>query len=44
MAKKTRLSVQTRVLDADGDPVAQTALAPGRQPLGGCTDGDVQIG
>jgi hypothetical protein len=44
VAKQTRLSVQTRVLDADGDPVAQTVLAPGRQPLAGCTDGDVQIG
>jgi hypothetical protein len=40
----TRLGVQTRVLDADGRPVAQSALSRGRVPLAGCTDGDVQIG
>jgi hypothetical protein len=40
----TKLGVQTRVLDADGEPVAQSALTPGRVPLAGCTDGDVQIG
>ena len=44
LAKQARLRVQTRVLDTAGDPIAQPALVPGRQPLAGCTDGDVQIG
>lgn len=40
----TELGVQHRVLDADGEPVAQSALPTGTQLLPGCTDGDVQIG
>lgn len=44
LAEGTELAVQTRALDADGRPVARSGLAPGRQPLAGCTDGDVQIG
>ena len=44
LAEGTRLAVQTRALDADGRPVARSGLAPGRQPLAGCTGSDVQIG
>lgn len=40
----TELGVQLRVLDADGKPVAQSALPTGTQSLPGCTEGDVQIG
>jgi hypothetical protein len=42
--KGTELAVQTQALDADGRPVARSALAPGPQPLAGCTGGEVQIG
>ena len=38
-----RVTVEQRVLDASGGEVEQSAL-PGRQPLPGCTGGDVQIG
>lgn len=44
LPKGTELGVQHRVLDADGAPVAQSALPTATQPLPGCTDGDVQIG
>ncbi|MGZ8737471.1 MAG: hypothetical protein ACXWW7_09935 [Nocardioides sp.] len=44
LAQDVELAVEHRVLDHDGDPVAQSALPSGRQPLSGCTGGDVQIG
>jgi hypothetical protein len=43
VAEGATLAVQQRVLDESGAPVAQDAL-PGRRPLAGCRDGDVQIG
>jgi hypothetical protein len=35
---------QFQVLDADGNPVAQTALPTNEQPLSGCRGGSVEIG
>lgn len=40
----TDLAVEHRVLDAAGFPVPQSTLPTDKQPLPGCTDGDVQIG
>ena len=40
----TSLVVEHRVLDAEGEPVAQGHLPVGPTELGRCEDGDVQIG
>ncbi|QNN54068.1 hypothetical protein [Nocardioides mesophilus] len=40
----TALEVESRVLDAAGDPVPQSTLPAGPAPLTGCAGGDAQIG
>lgn len=44
LRKGTAIAVQHRVLDAAGEPVAQSTLRTARQPLAGCAGGDAQIG
>ena len=44
LKKGTRIDVQSRVLDAAGEPVRQSALPTAARPLAGCAGGDAQIG
>jgi hypothetical protein len=44
LPKRTDLTVETRVLDAEGEPVPQDALPVGAREVGWCEDGDVEIG